>query len=125
MNIELTGTSIIGSARGAKTGETFRAFDPSTGKAVSPDFYSASLDELNSAAELAGQARIAFGNISPKQRAKFLRTIADNIEALGDTLIERASLETALPIGAICRGKGTDLRATSDVCRSARRRVMG
>ena len=82
----------------AKRG-TFRAFNPTTGEPVGPDFYSASLDELNRAAELAGQARIPFGNIPGRERAKFLRAIADNIEALGDALIERASLETALPNG--------------------------
>ena len=93
----LTGRSIIGSERGNQAQQTFRAFDPQTGDAVEPDFYSATLDELNRAAELADGARIRFGNTSGAARAKFLRSIADNIEALGDTLIERATLETALP----------------------------
>ncbi len=93
----LTGKSIIGSERGSETGTTFRAFNPQTGDAVEPDFYSATLDELNRAADLADAARIPFGNVAASERAKFLRAIADNIEALGDTLIERASLETALP----------------------------
>lgn len=97
MNIELTGTSIIGSGRGNATAKTFRAFDPQTGEAVGPDFHSATPDELHRAANLAEQARIPYGNIPGRERGRFLRSIADNIEALGDTLIERASLETGLP----------------------------
>ncbi len=97
MDPKLTGTSIIGCERGNTTGKPFRAFDPQTGLAVEPDFHVASLDELDRAAKLAGDARIPFGNTAGAARANFLRAIADNIEALGDTLIERASLETSLP----------------------------
>lgn len=97
MNIEIKGKSIIGFTRGNKSEITFTAFNPTTGEAVEPKFYSASLDELNKACELAESARIEFGKVSGKDKAKFLRQIADNIEALGDTLIERATLETGLP----------------------------
>ena len=97
MNIELQGTSIIGFQRAKARGETFTAFDPTTGQAVEPKFYSATIDELNRAAALAEEARLIYGNLPGRERAKFLRKIAANIEALGDTLIKRASLETALP----------------------------
>jgi NADP-dependent aldehyde dehydrogenase len=97
MSFQLTGTSIIGFSRGSKTGDTFRAFDPTTGKEIEPAFHSSTLDELNRATQLADDARLKYGNLSGRERAKFLRRIADNIEALGNTLIERASLETALP----------------------------
>ncbi len=97
MDTKLTGRSIIGYGRGGETGNIFRAFDPSTGLAVEPAFHPATLDELNSAAALADAARIPYGMLPGRMRATFLRTIADNIEALGDTLIERASLETGLP----------------------------
>ncbi|MEO7539182.1 MAG: aldehyde dehydrogenase (NADP(+)) [Pyrinomonadaceae bacterium] len=97
MEIELTGRSIIGFGRGETTADTFHAFDPTTGCGVEPLFYSASLKELNRAAELADQARIPYGSISGRERAAFLRRIADNIEALGQSLIERASRETSLP----------------------------
>ena len=97
MNIELQGTSIIGFQRAKARGETFTAFDPTTGQAVEQKFYSATIDELNRAAALAEEARLIYGNLPGRERAKFLRKIAANIEALGDTLIKRASLETALP----------------------------
>ncbi|MFZ1701699.1 MAG: aldehyde dehydrogenase (NADP(+)) [Pyrinomonadaceae bacterium] len=97
MDITLTGTSIIGHTRGSAAGNTFRAFDPTTGEAIEPPFHSATPDELNRAAALADFARIPYGNISGRERAKFLRKVAENIEALGQALIERASLETSLP----------------------------
>ncbi len=95
--MDITGRSILGFDRGSKGEDTFRAFDPKTGEAVEPDFHSATADELNRAASLADAARIPYANLSGGTRAVFLRQIADNIEALGDTLIERASLETGLP----------------------------
>ena len=57
MNIELTGASIIGRTRGEITADTFRAFDPTTGNAIEPAFYSATLDELERAAALADAAK--------------------------------------------------------------------
>jgi NADP-dependent aldehyde dehydrogenase len=95
--MELQGTSIIGFDRGSTGGDTFTAFNPQTGEAVEPDFHSATQEELDRAASSADAARIPYGNLPGKTRAIFLRMIADNIEALGDTLIHRASLETALP----------------------------
>lgn len=118
MNIDLSGTSIIGQDRGSKTNDTFRAFDPSNGNEVGPDFHSAAPEELDRAAKLAEAARIPFGSVPGRERAVFLRRIADNIEALGDTLIRRASLETALPnarfVGERSRTCG-QLRAFADL----------
>jgi 2,5-dioxopentanoate dehydrogenase len=96
MNYEIKGLSIIGSLRGERSQKTFRAFDPTTGGEIEPDFYSASLDELNAAAALADAARIPFGRTAGVARAALLEQIADNIEAHGERLIERASLETGL-----------------------------
>lgn len=95
--MDITGRSIIGFDRGSETGNTFTAFNPETGDSIQPDFHSATADELERAASLADTARIPFGNLPGKARAIFLRKIADNIEGLGDTLVQRASLETALP----------------------------
>ncbi len=95
--MKLTGKSIIGFTHGSETEKTFTAFNPQTGKAVEPKFYSATNEELNRAVESAKRARIKYGKLSGKEKAKFLRQIAENIEALGDDLIERASLETGLP----------------------------
>jgi NADP-dependent aldehyde dehydrogenase len=97
MQTTLTGTSIIGHSRGGETADIFTAFDPTTGESVEPRYHSATAGELAHAVALADAARVPYGNLPGRERAKFLRQIADNIEALGDTLLERASLETALP----------------------------
>src|SRR5580765_8794135 len=92
--MDLKGTSIIGFGRGRETADTFTAFNPATGEQIEPKFHSATIEELGRAAKLADDARLKFGNLPGRERAKFLRAVADNIEGLGDTLIERASLET-------------------------------
>lgn len=94
--MDLLGTSLIGFQRGQATGKIFHAFDPRSGHEVEPAFHSATVGELNQAAKLADAARIPFANTPGRQRANFLRAIADNIEALGDGLLERASLESGL-----------------------------
>src|SRR5204862_7145397 len=53
-SMKLSGQSIIGFTDGAGTGVAFRARNPRTGEAISPDFFSASLHEVNRAAQLAG-----------------------------------------------------------------------
>ncbi len=118
MITELTGTSLIAFSRGTNSETTFHAFNPTTGEAVEPAFHSASLDELNKASELANEARIAYGKVSGKEKAKFLRQIADNIEATGDTLIARATLETGLPNARFQGERGRtcmQLRAFADL----------
>ncbi len=95
--MKLNGTSIIGFERGSKEGDSFTAFSPETGESISPEFFTASLAEVEQAADLASDSRTTYGNRESVGRARFLRKIADNIEALGDELIERASLETGLP----------------------------
>jgi alpha-ketoglutaric semialdehyde dehydrogenase len=114
----LTGTSIIGFTRGSASGDTFMAFDPTTGSRVEPPFFSASHDELEFAARLADEARHALARTSPARRAEFLRSIANNIEELGDALLERASLETALPNARFAGERartGGQLRMFADV----------
>jgi 2,5-dioxopentanoate dehydrogenase len=102
----LTGKSIIGFGRGKDSSNTFRAFDPKTGKAVEPEFHPADSEELNRAVELANEARIIYGKVSGENKANFLRRIADNIEAAGETLLERASLETGLPVARFVSERG-------------------
>ena len=98
MNIELTGRSLIGFNRGSETSKTFCAFDPQTGDKIEPQFYSVTADDLARAVESANEAAVAFGKISGLQKARFLRQIAENIEALGDILPNRAAIETGLPM---------------------------
>ncbi len=106
MKSNLSGTSIIGRGRGRKNSNTFRAVDPCDGEQIEPAFFSADLEELNRAAVQASDARVKFGKLAREPKAKFLRKIAENIEAWGNELIDRASLETALPAARIESERG-------------------
>lgn len=94
---DLLGTSIIGSSRGARGGETLQGFNPATGGHLLPIYHSAALAEVDHAAELAHAAFATYSQTTGPERARFLRRIAENIEALGDALLSRANAETALP----------------------------
>jgi NADP-dependent aldehyde dehydrogenase len=94
---ELSGKSILGFRRGEATGSTFTAVNPATGEKLAPDYSPASKDEVEQAASLASGAFESYRRTSPQRRSAFLRKIAENIERLGETLVTRATEETALP----------------------------
>ncbi|MET0363685.1 MAG: aldehyde dehydrogenase (NADP(+)) [Sphingobium sp.] len=77
------------------TGTT--AINPATGGTLEPQFSNAGLAEVESACALADAAAIPFAELPPEARAVFLETIAEQIVAIGDDLIERAMAETGLP----------------------------
>ncbi|HEX7858660.1 MAG TPA: aldehyde dehydrogenase (NADP(+)) [Sphingobium sp.] len=78
-----------------QTGST--AINPATGLTLEPQFSNAGLAEVESACALAEAAAIPFAELAPEARAVFLETVADQIVAIGDELIERAMAETGLP----------------------------
>ena len=98
---ELSGKSIIGFARGTSQAHAFHAINPATGEDLSPAYHSASADEVDRAAQLAGKAFATYGHATGKDKAVFLRQVAKNIEGLGDDLVNRATAETALPVPRI------------------------
>jgi NADP-dependent aldehyde dehydrogenase len=77
------------------------AFNPATGETLEPTYYGATSDEVDQAAQLATTAFNSYSQTTGAQRSKFLHQIANNIEALGDTLIFRATQETGLAEGRI------------------------
>jgi len=116
--MELTGRSIIGFSRGAASKEMLFGLNPATGEQLKPGYHFASTDEVDQAAQLAANAFASYSQTSGQQRARFLRQIAENIEALGDTLISRATTETGLPEGRIRSETGrtcSQLRLFADV----------
>ena len=116
--MDLTGRSIIGSKRGEAGTGTLHGLNPATGEPLSPVYHAASIEEVNEAAQLADWAFASYSQTKGAQRALFLRQIADNIEALGDTLITRATQETGLPDGRIRSETGrtcSQLRLFADV----------
>jgi len=113
----LHGKNIIGGSLLGAGAETFRAVDPATRRPLEPDFHHATQAELDQAVELADRAfqsrKNGTGLISrnrPEDASQkldlsrfsvLLERIADEIEALGDELIERCGQETALPPGRL------------------------
>ena len=99
--LALEGTSIIGFSRGKRSGQTFTAFNPQTGRPCEPDFVSASSEEVNRAVELAAAAAPIWSRRSGSERGKFLREVAAALERAAEPIIERAHTETALPMGRL------------------------
>lgn len=96
--MSLTGTSIIGSSR-TKTGEQkFRAFNPVAGSELEPDYSSATPEDVERAARLAAEAFGVYCQVSAKRRREFLHGLAGKLEQAGAAIVERANLETALPV---------------------------
>lgn len=102
----LTGNLLIGSTSVRGSGPEIRAIDPARGVTLEPAFSTATVAEVARAAELAGEAFDAYRAVPLETRARFLEAIADNIMALGDALIERAHLETALPVARLQGERG-------------------
>lgn len=101
----LSGELFIGQARVA-TDTRFHAVDPATGAALEPQFSAAGEGEVRRATALAEIAAPVFAALAPADRAAFLESIADNIAALGDELIERAHRETGLPLARLTGERG-------------------
>jgi NADP-dependent aldehyde dehydrogenase len=93
----LTGQMIIGGRRVTGTGEPVYGVDPRTGDRLEPGYRGAGPDDLDRACQLAEQAFEGYRSAPIAARADFLDAIAANIDALGSTLVDRASLESGLP----------------------------
>lgn len=117
---ELTGRMIIAGTPVSGTGERIRAIHPSTGAELAPAYAWGGPSEVDRACAAAEEAFDAYRATSREQRAEFLETIADEIEAVGDALPERAHSESGLPMGRVTgeRGRTTgQLRLFAQVLR--------
>jgi NADP-dependent aldehyde dehydrogenase len=95
--MKLSGLSRIAGQQMGQGSERFVARAAEEGTPLSPDFVTASHEEIDAAAEHAEKARDPFGNTTGDQRARFLEAIAERIEFRVDDLVLRAGAETALP----------------------------
>lgn len=92
--------------------KTFKAIDPASGKELDGEFHVASHDDVDEALNLAEQAFASYRHLDKKSKATFLRNIAEEINNLGDELIERAMAESGLPQGRLQGERG---RTTSQL----------
>ncbi|MBB5397768.1 aldehyde dehydrogenase (NADP(+)) [Mucilaginibacter sp. AK015] len=80
-----------------KGGKAFRAVNPATGNELDAEFNAASLQDADKAMQLAAKAFETYSLTGGKAKAAFLRSIAEEINAIGDTLIHQAMAESGLP----------------------------
>ena len=103
----LNGKHLIGKEELVTTAaENFQAINPATNQGLPTTFHDATPAEIDRAAELAERAFPLYRSKSPEERATFLDTIASEIEALGDELLQRCHEETALPMGRLQGERG-------------------
>jgi NADP-dependent aldehyde dehydrogenase len=80
---------------------TFHAVNPATGQPLAPEFRDATAGEINARMTAAARAALVYRRCRPEQVAGFLDTIARELEALGDELVERAHAESGLPVSRL------------------------
>jgi len=102
----LTGNLLIGQRAVPGKREAIRAIDPSSNQALEPAYAGASGEQVAHACALAWAAFDTYRETRLEQRARFLEIIAEQIEALGDALIDRAHAETGLPKARLLGERG-------------------
>src|SRR6476469_5237955 len=108
--MQLTGAMLIGGAAVQGTGAKLRAVAPSNGYNLDPSFSGGTKADVEQACGLAWSAFDTFRETG----------LAEQLLALGDSLIERAGAETGLPKGRIEGERGrtvSQLRLFAEVVR--------
>lgn len=105
-SLQLTGESLLGSQAVLGEGPSFAATAPARSESLPGQFYN--LTQVQAIAAIEGAARAArpYAQLHPHQRADFLAAIADQLESLGDPLLERASAESGLPMARLTGERG-------------------
>ena len=93
----LHGKHIIGSETSDMDSGSFSAVNPATGQSIHPAFPEATEAEVNRAMMMAVEASGPMQALPPEKIANFLDRIAEELLRVGDSLVQRANLETALP----------------------------
>ncbi len=102
----LHGKNLICGTPSQTGAETFAARSPLGADLQTPLFAESTQQEVDLALTGAERASSAFRWTTPEERAFFLETIADEILALGDNLLQRANLETGLPLDRLTGERG-------------------
>ncbi|MEU8630026.1 aldehyde dehydrogenase family protein [Streptomyces sp. NPDC048669] len=89
----LTGHSRLAGREVPGTGDAWYAVAAATGEPFGPPHRDASTEQVAEAARLAAAGSRAFRALPPERRAAFLDACAEEIEALGDALLELAARE--------------------------------
>jgi len=99
--IDLTGEMIVAGVPVRGTAGTVAGVDPRTGESLSPEYGLASADDVDRAASAAWEAFASYRETTSPERAAFLRRVADEIEGVGEAIVERVTLETGIPTARV------------------------
>lgn len=102
----LHGNQFIAGERSAEGTATFTATNPSTSEPLSTAFHEATTAEVDRAIQAAEAVFNTYRQKSPEDIARFIEAIADEIQALGDALLDRTHAETGLPMGRMQYERG-------------------
>ncbi|MCW3089853.1 MAG: aldehyde dehydrogenase [Ferruginibacter sp.] len=102
----LKGYNLIGQAESAEGDQVLQVFSTVAQETLPENFIVATAEEIDEAVNKATIAFETYKNVSPLRRAVFLETIAEEIMAVGDLLIQRAMLESGLPEGRLTGERG-------------------
>ncbi len=101
-----SGRMIIAGEPVTGTGTEIRAVDPSTGEQLDPAFAYGGSADVDRACAAACDAFGQYRALPVTRRAELLERIANNIEAIGDALVERAHAESGLPLARLTGERG-------------------
>lgn len=118
--MSLTGHHFIAGNRSAAGSSTFTGVDPSTGDDLPTSFHDATAAEVDAAVTAAQSAFFELQKVSGEKLATFIELIATKIEEAGDTLLDRAHAETALPMGRLQGERGRTCNQTRIFAQMAR-----
>ncbi|GHE86669.1 aldehyde dehydrogenase (NADP(+)) [Thalassotalea profundi] len=102
----LTGKNLIAGEWLGETANGFVAIDAALNEPMTTKFADATEQEVEKAIAAAHNAFVGYSELSAVKRAAFLRTIGEQIMALGDELITTACQETGLPQARIQGERG-------------------
>jgi NADP-dependent aldehyde dehydrogenase len=121
--MKLTGNLLIGAQEVAATAGSMKALNPATNAEIEPLFAFGGIDDVDRAAHLADDAFDSYNGTSLTERAAFLESIADGLDAITPELAQRTSLETGLPIAQLegeAAKSATQFRQFATVVRQGR-----
>ena len=102
----LDGRSIIAGKNAPPSAKTFHAISPLDGKRLAPDFHEATAADVDHAVRQAEEAFEPYRRMTEIARADFLDIVANEIAGLGDALLQRAHVESGLPLDRLTGERG-------------------
>ncbi len=119
----LRGENLLGLRAVRGTRSALQGVDPVSGHSLLPAYGGATREQLDQACELAWQAWAPYRELGAAAHAGLLESIATHIEHLGEELIDRAALETALDAARLRSERArttTQLRLFAQLAREGR-----